>query len=295
MDAVEITLFGRLEVRRNGRPIELPARPAELLVYLLLHRGRPQTREALATALWADVDPAQGKKYLRKALWQLQQLLEGDGPGVGLLQTDQDWVGVAAGPRLSVDVYAFEDTCAALAGCAPQALDTAQAARARQALASYRDDLLPRWFQDWCLVERERQQSLFFALVDLLMDHCAAVGRLAEGTALGLRLLRHEPTRERTHRRLMRLAALSGDRGAALRQFDRCVAALERSFGVGPAAATLALAAQIRAGELDAPVAAAEPLSLAALASELERVRGYVAALQGELAALAQSLATQPK
>jgi DNA-binding SARP family transcriptional activator len=293
MDVVQITLFGRLAIRRGGQPVELPAKAAELLCFLLLHRGRPQTREALATALWAEADAVQGKKYLRKALWQLQQALEGDGPGAApLLQLDHDWVALQVGVLIGVDAYIFEDTCAALSGCAPQALAPDQVARAEQARAAYQDDLLPRWYQDWCLVERERHQSLYFALVDLLMDHYAGAGRLAEGTALGLGLLCHEPTRERTHRRLMRLAALAGDRGAALRQFDRCAAALARSFGIAPAAATLTLAAQIRAGALDAPPPVAEPHSLAILAAELERVRAYVAALQHELAALTQSLAT---
>ena len=75
METTQITLFGRLGIQRDGHSIELPAKAAELLCYLLLARGRPQTREALATELWGEADGAQGKKYLGQSLWQLQQAL----------------------------------------------------------------------------------------------------------------------------------------------------------------------------------------------------------------------------
>lgn len=292
MQTLQITLFGKLAIRRGERSVGLPAKVAELLCFLLLNHRRPQTREALATELWGEADAVQSKKYLRKALWQLQQLLEGDTPGASpLLQIDHTWVALHPAAALQVDAHQFETACVALAGQSPATLDPSFVGVGQAAVACYQGDLLTSWYQDWCLAERERYQSMYFALIDALMDHYAEVGRLDEGTALGLRLLCHDPTRERTHRRLMQLAVLAGDRGAALRQFERCVEALERVFGIGPAAATLALAEQIRAGALDAP--AAPPLRLAHLAAELERVHAYVAALQRDMAALKQALDKQ--
>ena len=67
-----------------------------------------------------------------------------------------------------------------------------------------------------------------------------------EGLAYGARTLRFDGARERTHRRMMRLYYLAGDRTDALRQYDRCVAALRRELGVSPSAHTVALYNQIR-------------------------------------------------
>ena len=53
-------------------------------------------------------------------------------------------------------------------------------------------------------------------------------------------LLRHDPLREESHRRLMRLHDARGDRARALRAYHACAAALERELGVEPSPATRA-------------------------------------------------------
>lgn len=283
MSTLRIALFGRLTISRGERGVELPAKPAELLCYLLLQRGRPQSREALATVLWGEASAAQGKKYLRQTLWQLQQALEGDGAAArSLLRLDRDWVAVDEGAALSVDAYRLDDICAPLANLAAGRLEPLEASAAAEL---YRGELLEGWYHEWCLVERERYHALYACLLEHLLEHCAAEGRLPVAIALGLRLLRLEPTREQTHRRLARLYALNGERGAALLQLERCAGLLEREFGVAPTAATLALAAQIRAGELDAA-----PEDAGGIARELAQLRERVVALQGEVELLKRSL-----
>ena len=66
-------------------------------------------------------------------------------------------------------------------------------------------------------------------------------------------LLTRDPTDETAHRELMRLYALSGQRHEALRQYQRCVDALNDELDVSPDAATEALYAQILNGTLSAP------------------------------------------
>ncbi|NTU80247.1 MAG: hypothetical protein HGA45_12880, partial [Chloroflexales bacterium] len=217
METTQITLFGRLAISRGVHALDLPGKAAELLCFLLLQHGRPQTREALASELWGDADAAQGKKYLRQSLWQLQQTLDaGSAPLV--LALDREWVAVNTQATLAVDAHRLEETWAAIAGSPGLLLSPDQAAAARAAAELYRGALLDGWYHEWCLVERERYQALYGALLDRLVEHCGAAGQLDAGIAYALRLLRLEPTRERTHRRLMRLYAAAGDRGAALRQ-----------------------------------------------------------------------------
>jgi DNA-binding SARP family transcriptional activator len=62
----------------------------------------------------------------------------------------------------------------------------------------------------------------------------------------------------------MRLFCLSGDRTAAIRQFERCCAALHDDLDVVPEDSTLSLYVEIRSGRFGDAAAArkAEPLSL---------------------------------
>ncbi|MBN1814367.1 MAG: bacterial transcriptional activator domain-containing protein [Anaerolineae bacterium] len=123
----------------------------------------------------------------------------------------------------------------------------------------YQGDLLEGCYQDWCIYERERFQHMYLAMLDKLMDHCQARQDYEAGLSYGRRILRYDCARERTHRRLMRLYYLAGDRTAALRHYERCVAALEKDLGVKPTRSTEALYEQIRADRLDElPVASIE-------------------------------------
>jgi DNA-binding SARP family transcriptional activator len=96
---------------------------------------------------------------------------------------------------------------------------------------------------------------MYLIILDKLMDHCEAHHRYAVGLAYGTRILLCERARERTHRRLMRLHYLSGDRTAALRQYERCIRVLNEDLEVGPARRTVALYDQIRTDRLASTIA----------------------------------------
>ncbi|MBI5961367.1 MAG: PQQ-binding-like beta-propeller repeat protein, partial [Chloroflexi bacterium] len=71
-----------------------------------------------------------------------------------------------------------------------------------------------------------------------------------EGIRRANQLLQMDPLREETYRQMMRLLAHSGQRGKALEVFDTCRRLLDDEFGLTPLPETLALHAQLRAGEL---------------------------------------------
>src|SRR5438876_1093845 len=95
--------------------------------------------------------------------------------------------------------------------------------------------LLQGCYQDWCLCERERLQQLYLGALDRLMEYSEIHGEYAAGLTYGGRILRLDCARERTHRGMMRLYHLNGDRTAALRQYERCAATLKKELGVLPA------------------------------------------------------------
>ena len=95
-------------------------------------------------------------------------------------------------------------------------------------------------FETWITQERSAWEHLYLqALGDLIEEYVARDERDA-AIACAQRYLATDDLAEDVHRRLISLYAEIGDRNAALRQFERCAAALERELGVSPLPATRA-------------------------------------------------------
>ena len=110
----------------------------------------------------------------------------------------------------------------------------------------YQGNFLEGWYQDWCIIERERYQRIYLMMLGKLIQYCEAHGKFETGLAFGAEILRSDRAYERAHRQMMRLYLLSGDRSQALRQYERCVEALDEELGVAPSKRTTQLYEKIR-------------------------------------------------
>ena len=113
----------------------------------------------------------------------------------------------------------------------------------------YKGDLLDGWYQDWCLFERERLLQMHLAMRDALMNHYERQRAYNKAIQHGMSILSYDCAREHTHRQLIRLHYLVGNRTAALRQYDRCRIALKEELDVKPAQRTTQLYMQARNDE----------------------------------------------
>lgn len=256
MCKLRISLFGKFSLQTEGNIIHgLETRKAdELLCYLLLHRDRPHPRESLADVLWGEIPSSQSKNYLRKTLWQLQSGIEAiteQSNCPRILLIDGEWIQVNSDSDLWLDTSFLEAVYNNVRGRLGRALTEQEIQSLEEAVSLYRGDLLEGWYCDWCLYERERLQYLHLALLDKLMDYCEAFHLYENGLSYGERILRHDRARERTHRRLMRMYYLAGDRTAAMRQYKKCVEALNEELGVEPAKRTRLLLSMIQTDQLD--------------------------------------------
>ncbi len=254
MSTIRIFLFGKFDIEADGSLMpRIESRKAEeLLAYLLLTRDQPQARERLADMLWGETVQDQANNYLRKALWQLQSALDNWGLGEqGLLLVEGEWLQINPHIELWLDIgvleYAFKKT----QGILGRDLEAGQAQMIQEATGLYRGDLMDGWYQDWCSYERERLQHLYLAMLDKLMDYCEVHGAYEDGMVFGERILHYDRARERTHRRLMRLYYLAGDRTSALRQYRKCMTILQEELDVEPAESTRSVYARIRADTLE--------------------------------------------
>jgi DNA-binding SARP family transcriptional activator len=298
MTLLVVRLFGQVSVERDGHALsDLSAKALELLCYLLLHRDRAHTREALAGVLWPEASDPLSKKYLRQTLWQLHSRLAGRADhrrakAEAPLTLDPGWVRVNHKAGWWLDVAVFEQAYGLCRETPGQDLTEPQVRALEAAVVLYQGDLIETWYQDWCIYERDRLQLTYLAMLEKLMGHCEARASYAKGVGYGQRILRYDPARESTHRQLMRLYYRAGDRTTALRQYHRCAAAVAKQFNVEPTRETVALYDQLRTDRLDdAPRAAvAPPLTegpcrdpLVDLHIRLDHIQASLSALQRQV------------
>jgi DNA-binding SARP family transcriptional activator len=294
MSGISIQLFGQFCVRRNEQLLSgfEAHKVQELFCYLLLHQQRSLSRESLASLLWPDTTTAQSKKKLRQALWHLQSALGSQHEPVHdrVLLVEPDRVQINTEADLWLDVAVFERAYNFVRGIAGQELDTQRVQALQNVLQLYRGPLLEGCDRDWCLYERERFQNMRLVLLDKLMDYCELHHDYDAGLLYGMQLISYDRARERTHRRLMRLHYLNGNRAAALRQYEQCVAGLDEELGVKPSKHTVALYKQILTEQLGESEPTSPPIeahpALEVLASPQMEVLAHLAQLQKAVADL---------
>jgi DNA-binding SARP family transcriptional activator len=248
MNAIKYFLFVKFHVEANSMIIQKieSQKAEELLVYLLLFRDQPHSREQLADVLWGEIAPEQSRSYLRKTLWQLQSMLEFYG-SQGMLLVEGEWIQVNLQFDFWLDVDEFEKAFNVTQGIRGKDLEEEQVKHIREAVELYRGELLEGWYQDWCLYKREHLQFLYLAMLDKLMDYYEARGDYENGLLLGEKILQLDRARERTHRKMMQMYYLLGDRTSALRQYQKCLLALKEELDVGPEISTCLFFERIQA------------------------------------------------
>jgi DNA-binding SARP family transcriptional activator len=265
MEPLHVAVLGRFQVRCQCHLLAgfEPAKVQELLTYLLLFCDRPVSRESLAAQLWDEDQPGRGKSYLRKAVWQLQKSLTEE---LGLraeevLLVEPEWIQLQSSPYIDADSLQLERAFASVRDLPAHRLNKGQRQEVLQAVECYRGDLLEGCYMDWCLIERQRLQIIFLALLDKLINYCICHGDYEAGISYGYQILRHDRARERTHRQLMRLHHLSGNRTDALRQYALCCEILAEELNVLPSLRTRQLYEGVRDGAFH-PSAAGEQLAV---------------------------------
>ena len=248
MAALRIQLFGKFGVRCGAQFVKglEASKHQELLSYLLVRRDRCHPREGLASMLWGDMPTERSKKYLRQALWHLQRTLTDCEGGSDFITVTHDWIEIRL-KGLWLDVDWFERLCGTCHGTTGKKLNKSEAQMLKKAVQLYKGDLLDGWYQDWCLLERDRLQNLYLLTLDKLFAYSDKHNDYDAACTYASSVLKNDRAREKTHRQLMRLLYKAGDRTSALRQYERCVQALDEELGVKPQKDTTDLYEYIRA------------------------------------------------
>jgi DNA-binding SARP family transcriptional activator/predicted ATPase len=239
---LQLSVLGKPDIKRAGQPlVELVATKDRALLIYLAVTGRSYSRSTLAGLLWGEVAEERARANLRMALSRLRQSV-----GDHLAITRQT-VAFNFDCPYWLDVAEFE------AGVSAPEQSTIEQLRA--AMALYQGDFLDDFylhdapaFEEWVLVERERLRLLALKGLSHLAEAARQRGDFRESIRATRRILTLEPWQEEAHRQMMWLLAYSGQRSAALAQYETCRRLLAEELGVEPAPAMVELYEQIKAG-----------------------------------------------
>ncbi len=263
MTGLTILTFGGFELHRDGtRVSDLESRKVQALAaFLIAHRGQGYGREYLASLLWPERDGETSRRNLRQALYNLRSTLESGGPP--LFRSESGCVRFEPEGEYWLDLEAFERILPP-----SRSPTTSDVQELVPAVRLYRGDFLAGLqvpesleFEDWLVQEQERLREAVLGALRDLVDHYLAMGGYSLGISYARRLLELDPLSEETHRKLMRLYALSGRRSRALAQFDSLEKLLAEELDVEPLEETVALYHRLRAEGLprDEPRTRDEP------------------------------------
>jgi len=226
---LRIRLLGSPEVVWADRTLAIPRRQVRALLFRLAAGAHPVPREELSYLLWADTPETSARRNLRGLLTHLRRAL----PVPDLLMTSEDAIGLDP-------ARTWSDTVLLEHFHTSRGLPT-QAEALEQVVDLYRGPFLAGFslpscpeFEMWVTAERQTWERLYLGALATLVEEQAAKGQYAAAIAHALRYLATDDLAEEIHRRLIELFAASGDRSAALSQYEQCLTILERDLGVDP-------------------------------------------------------------
>jgi DNA-binding SARP family transcriptional activator len=213
-------LLDGFELRCQAEPVPLPMTAQRLLAFLALH-NRPLPRSHVAGTLWLDTTEEHATASLRSVLWRLRR------PGHAVIQASPSHLRLASG--VTVDYHQ----------AIHHAHEILDETNGQEVLDSDGDclarELLPDWWEEWVVVERERYRQLRLHALEARCRRLVQAGRFAQAVQAGLAAVACEPLRDSAHQLLISVHLAEGNRGEALRQYDCYRRLLRDELGLAPA------------------------------------------------------------
>jgi DNA-binding SARP family transcriptional activator len=218
-----LQLLDRFALESADSAIDLPVGMQRLLA-LLAVRG-PAHRCVVAGTLWPEVPEPQALASLRTGMWRLNRMVP------GLVQADS--VRLSMAQTVSVDSRQQEDFATRV--LRDQVDGEPSVTQGLTWLR--RGELLPGWYDDWVVFERERLSQLRLHAMELTAALLTRQRHLGTALELALEAVRVEPLRETANAVLMSVYLAEGNVWDATHQYDVFRSLLRRELGVEPSPA----------------------------------------------------------
>ena len=238
MSRLKLSLLGPPLIDRDGTAIKLDTRKTQALLIYLAVTNQRHRRDSLVNLLWPESNQVRGRALLRNSLHALNKAL-----GSGWIQADQETVSLNHDAELWVDVNRFRSL---IGQCEANGHGSGEVCRSclnplKGAMDLYRGDFLTGFtlkdsvnFDDWQLSQSETLRSEMSIGFGRLIRCLREEREQEKAIKYARRWMELDSVNEAAHRQLMELYTLSGQRSAALRQYEKCVRVLKAELGVSP-------------------------------------------------------------
>ncbi|MBN1148610.1 MAG: AAA family ATPase, partial [Anaerolineales bacterium] len=243
MAHLSLSLLGPFQAELGGQPVTgfESNKVRALLAYLASEAESPHARQTLAGLLWPDYTNRSALNNLRSALANLRQAIGDQQAQPPFLIINRDTIQFNPDSDYWLDLECLRD------------LPSLTIEKLEGAISICRGGFLEGFsladsppYEEWLLYTREQTNRQTSEALQRLAAHYESLGDYERTITYTRRRLELEPWDEDAHRQLMRVLACSGQRGAALMQYETCRRLLKDELGVEPGRATTTLYEHIR-------------------------------------------------
>lgn len=235
---LKVRLLGTFEVAEKDCSIQISGRLSQsLFAYLILNSGVLHRREKIAAMLWPDTPDIKARENLRHALWRIRKVLPLN-PKAEYLFTDDFVITFNTSAEYWLDVTVLKTV--AQCKCTDDLIS---------ALSVYQGELLPGFYEEWVMLEREYLDSVFEHNMARLMAILQAEHRWLDILDWGERWLAFGGRPEPAYRALMLAHKAEGEMSKVADTYARCVRSLAE-IGLEPSEQTRDLYDNLKTGNL---------------------------------------------
>jgi DNA-binding SARP family transcriptional activator len=224
-----LCLLGGPYVVQGSRRIAVPEGSKRLVVFIALRQGRVDRRHAAGT-LWPEGDDERAAGNLRSALWRLR------GAGIEILRADK--YALWLDPTAEFDLRLIDHWAGRIIEGQARAEDLRMPRWSLDAL-----NLLPGWYEDWVIFERERLRQRLLHALESLSALLVTARRYAQAIEVALEAVSVEPLRESAHRTLLKAHLAEGNLVEARRVYTDYRFLVRTELGIEPHPTLAALVA----------------------------------------------------
>ena len=255
MSSLKLSLLGSFQARLDNQPVDKfqSDKARGLLAYLIIEAEQSHRRDKLAGLLWPDYPNKNARDNLRHTLANLRLILDDRQREIPLLLSDRHNIRLNPKAHFDCDITRFR---AGVSSSAQIEVGNVNLEALREAVAVYRGSFLEGFylpdcesFEEWISFTRERFQREAQAALKALAQYHEEEADFQNALVYTKRLLTLDPLEEECYRTVMRLLAHTGQRSAALAQYENCVRMLRNEFGIDPENETRTLHQQIQSGQ----------------------------------------------
>ncbi|WP_419875843.1 response regulator [Candidatus Pristimantibacillus sp. PTI5] len=240
---IALSCLGGIDIQSNNgvRVKWKSSKSAELLGYLLIHKGRLVSRSKIIEDLFGGMAQKNAEVYLNTTVYQLRKVLEAYGLKENLHSESNHYA--FSLNQVHVDFLSFEEGCRQLA-----IIDETNLRQALELEQKYTGQLFGERAFSWAWNEVERLSLMYTSFTQRLSVSLLQSGEVNTAIRLLLKLMAHNEIDEESFMLLMKAWAMQDNKEALVKNYSQFSDILHREIGIKPSSETADLYKKLLSG-----------------------------------------------